>query len=134
MELQNHLKRFRPAYCIASWICYLLMVSLILLVFCREGNSPDHHLTISYNQLLRNVCRCANALKLLGKSIALLWLWFVLRFSSNISAFSLILWVLMFVSVIQVWRRGTELPSTYPWSQSWCTRCWPALESGLFTL
>lgn len=31
-----------------------------------EGNSPDHHLTISYNQLLRNVCRCANALKLLG--------------------------------------------------------------------
>ncbi|ROL51556.1 Acetyl-coenzyme A synthetase, cytoplasmic [Anabarilius grahami] len=31
-----------------------------------EGNSPDHHLTITYNQLLRNVCRCANALKLLG--------------------------------------------------------------------
>eukprot|EP00067_Danio_rerio_P009559 NP_001264046.1 acetyl-coenzyme A synthetase, cytoplasmic [Danio rerio] len=30
------------------------------------GNSPDHHLTITYNQLLRNVCRCANALKLLG--------------------------------------------------------------------
>uniref|UniRef100_A0A673KUF1 Acetyl-coenzyme A synthetase n=1 Tax=Sinocyclocheilus rhinocerous TaxID=307959 RepID=A0A673KUF1_9TELE len=31
-----------------------------------EGNSPDHHQTITYNQLLRNVCRCANALKLLG--------------------------------------------------------------------
>ncbi|XP_039505071.1 acyl-CoA synthetase short chain family member 2 like isoform X1 [Pimephales promelas] len=31
-----------------------------------EGNSPDHHLTVTYNQLLRNVCRCANALKLLG--------------------------------------------------------------------
>uniref|UniRef100_A0A673LHS4 Propionate--CoA ligase n=1 Tax=Sinocyclocheilus rhinocerous TaxID=307959 RepID=A0A673LHS4_9TELE len=31
-----------------------------------EGNSPNHHQTITYNQLLRNVCRCANALKLLG--------------------------------------------------------------------
>uniref|UniRef100_A0A671L856 Propionate--CoA ligase n=1 Tax=Sinocyclocheilus anshuiensis TaxID=1608454 RepID=A0A671L856_9TELE len=31
-----------------------------------EGNSPDHHQNITYNQLLRNVCRCANALKLLG--------------------------------------------------------------------
>ncbi|RXN25161.1 acetyl-coenzyme A cytoplasmic-like protein [Labeo rohita] len=31
-----------------------------------EGNSPDHHQTITYNQLLRNVCQCANALKLLG--------------------------------------------------------------------
>ncbi|XP_056598714.1 acyl-CoA synthetase short chain family member 2 like isoform X1 [Triplophysa dalaica] len=31
-----------------------------------EGNSPDHHLTITYSQLLRQVCRCANALKLLG--------------------------------------------------------------------
>ncbi|XP_057190704.1 acyl-CoA synthetase short chain family member 2 like isoform X1 [Triplophysa rosa] len=34
--------------------------------FHREGNSPDHHLTITYSQLLRQVCRCANALKLLG--------------------------------------------------------------------
>ncbi|XP_056127613.1 acyl-CoA synthetase short chain family member 2 like [Rhinichthys klamathensis goyatoka] len=31
-----------------------------------EGNSPDHHVTVTYSQLLRNVCRCANALKLLG--------------------------------------------------------------------
>ncbi|XP_016142451.1 acetyl-coenzyme A synthetase, cytoplasmic-like [Sinocyclocheilus grahami] len=31
-----------------------------------EGNSPNHHQAITYNQLLRNVCRCANALKLLG--------------------------------------------------------------------
>uniref|UniRef100_A0A8C1RGC4 Acetyl-coenzyme A synthetase n=1 Tax=Cyprinus carpio TaxID=7962 RepID=A0A8C1RGC4_CYPCA len=31
-----------------------------------EGNSPDHHQNITYNQLLRSVCRCANALKLLG--------------------------------------------------------------------
>ncbi|XP_052405651.1 acetyl-coenzyme A synthetase, cytoplasmic-like [Carassius gibelio] len=31
-----------------------------------EGNSPDHHQNITYIQLLRNVCRCANALKLLG--------------------------------------------------------------------
>nr|XP_055059570.1 acyl-CoA synthetase short chain family member 2 like isoform X1 [Misgurnus anguillicaudatus] len=31
-----------------------------------EGNSPDHHLTITYSRLLRQVCRCANALKLLG--------------------------------------------------------------------
>uniref|UniRef100_A0A8C2D8B6 Propionate--CoA ligase n=1 Tax=Cyprinus carpio TaxID=7962 RepID=A0A8C2D8B6_CYPCA len=31
-----------------------------------EGNSPNHHQTITYNQLLRNVCRCANGLKLLG--------------------------------------------------------------------
>ncbi|KAK2868429.1 hypothetical protein Q7C36_000300 [Tachysurus vachellii] len=31
-----------------------------------EGNSPDHHLTITYSQLLKEVCRCANALKQLG--------------------------------------------------------------------
>ncbi|KAI5092803.1 acetyl-coenzyme A synthetase, cytoplasmic [Silurus meridionalis] len=31
-----------------------------------EGNSPDHHLTITYSQLLKQVCRCANALKQLG--------------------------------------------------------------------
>ncbi|KAK3513689.1 hypothetical protein QTP70_028781 [Hemibagrus guttatus] len=31
-----------------------------------EGNSPDHYLTITYSQLLKQVCRCANALKQLG--------------------------------------------------------------------
>ncbi|GAA6098237.1 acyl-CoA synthetase short chain family member 2 like isoform X1 [Tachysurus ichikawai] len=31
-----------------------------------EGNLPDHHLTITYSQLLKEVCRCANALKQLG--------------------------------------------------------------------
>ncbi|TRY66115.1 hypothetical protein DNTS_035596 [Danionella cerebrum] len=35
-------------------------------VSMREGNSPDHHLSITYKQLLRSVSRCANALKLLG--------------------------------------------------------------------
>ncbi|KAF4076512.1 hypothetical protein AMELA_G00215990 [Ameiurus melas] len=31
-----------------------------------EGNSPDHQLTITYSQLLKQVCRCANSLKQLG--------------------------------------------------------------------
>uniref|UniRef100_A0AAR2KNK7 Acetyl-coenzyme A synthetase, cytoplasmic n=1 Tax=Pygocentrus nattereri TaxID=42514 RepID=A0AAR2KNK7_PYGNA len=31
-----------------------------------EGNSPDLRLTITYSQLLKQVCRCANALKKLG--------------------------------------------------------------------
>ncbi|XP_026169219.1 acyl-CoA synthetase short chain family member 2 like [Mastacembelus armatus] len=31
-----------------------------------EGNSPDHHMTITYHQLLRQVCRCANVLKQMG--------------------------------------------------------------------
>ncbi|XP_017266277.1 acyl-CoA synthetase short chain family member 2 like [Kryptolebias marmoratus] len=31
-----------------------------------EGNSPDHHLTITYRQLLSHVCRCANVLKKMG--------------------------------------------------------------------
>lgn len=43
-------------------------VQVVILYFHREGNSPDHHLTITYSQLLRQVCRCANALKLLGKT------------------------------------------------------------------
>ncbi|XP_072524694.1 acyl-CoA synthetase short chain family member 2 like [Salminus brasiliensis] len=34
--------------------------------FHWEGNSPDHHLTITYSQLLKQVCRCANALKQMG--------------------------------------------------------------------
>ncbi|XP_039999947.1 acyl-CoA synthetase short chain family member 2 like [Xiphias gladius] len=31
-----------------------------------EGNSPDHHMTITYCQLLGHVCRCANVLKQMG--------------------------------------------------------------------
>uniref|UniRef100_A0A7N6BR90 Propionate--CoA ligase n=1 Tax=Anabas testudineus TaxID=64144 RepID=A0A7N6BR90_ANATE len=31
-----------------------------------EGNSPDHHMTITYRQLLSQVCRCANVLKTMG--------------------------------------------------------------------
>uniref|UniRef100_A0A8C5H334 Acetyl-coenzyme A synthetase, cytoplasmic n=1 Tax=Gouania willdenowi TaxID=441366 RepID=A0A8C5H334_GOUWI len=31
-----------------------------------EGNSPDQHLTVTYSQLLSQVCRCANVLKKMG--------------------------------------------------------------------
>uniref|UniRef100_A0A8C3B3P8 acetate--CoA ligase n=1 Tax=Cyclopterus lumpus TaxID=8103 RepID=A0A8C3B3P8_CYCLU len=31
-----------------------------------EGNSPDHHMAITYRQLLSQVCRCANVLKQMG--------------------------------------------------------------------
>ncbi|XP_061587763.1 acyl-CoA synthetase short chain family member 2 like [Cololabis saira] len=31
-----------------------------------EGNSPGHHATITYRQLLSHVCRCANVLKQMG--------------------------------------------------------------------
>uniref|UniRef100_A0A665X9U3 Acetyl-coenzyme A synthetase n=1 Tax=Echeneis naucrates TaxID=173247 RepID=A0A665X9U3_ECHNA len=31
-----------------------------------EGNSPEQHMTITYSQLLSQVCRCANVLKRLG--------------------------------------------------------------------
>uniref|UniRef100_A0A1A8J7N4 Acetyl-coenzyme A synthetase n=1 Tax=Nothobranchius kuhntae TaxID=321403 RepID=A0A1A8J7N4_NOTKU len=31
-----------------------------------EGNSPDHHMTVTYRQLLSHVCRCANVLKQMG--------------------------------------------------------------------
>uniref|UniRef100_A0A671VMV0 Acetyl-coenzyme A synthetase n=1 Tax=Sparus aurata TaxID=8175 RepID=A0A671VMV0_SPAAU len=31
-----------------------------------EGNSPDHHMSITYRQLLSQVCRCANVLKKMG--------------------------------------------------------------------
>uniref|UniRef100_A0A8C9VYS1 Acetyl-coenzyme A synthetase n=1 Tax=Scleropages formosus TaxID=113540 RepID=A0A8C9VYS1_SCLFO len=32
----------------------------------REGNSPDHQLTITYNTLLVQVCKCANVLREMG--------------------------------------------------------------------
>ncbi|KAM6918629.1 acyl-CoA synthetase short chain family member 2 like [Xenentodon cancila] len=31
-----------------------------------EGNSPGHHVTVTYRQLLGHVCRCANVLKQMG--------------------------------------------------------------------
>ncbi|XP_014848880.1 PREDICTED: acetyl-coenzyme A synthetase, cytoplasmic-like isoform X1 [Poecilia mexicana] len=31
-----------------------------------EGNSPEHHTTITYGQMLSHVCRCANVLKRMG--------------------------------------------------------------------
>ncbi|KAM7379640.1 hypothetical protein PAMP_005182 [Pampus punctatissimus] len=31
-----------------------------------EGNMPDHHMAITYRQLLSQVCRCANVLKQMG--------------------------------------------------------------------
>uniref|UniRef100_A0A3P9K6T2 Acetyl-coenzyme A synthetase n=1 Tax=Oryzias latipes TaxID=8090 RepID=A0A3P9K6T2_ORYLA len=34
--------------------------------FHWEGNSPEHHLAITYQQLLIHVCRCANVLKKMG--------------------------------------------------------------------
>uniref|UniRef100_A0A673ZKG3 acetate--CoA ligase n=2 Tax=Salmo trutta TaxID=8032 RepID=A0A673ZKG3_SALTR len=34
--------------------------------FYWEGNSPDHHMAITYSQLLGQVCRCANVLKHMG--------------------------------------------------------------------
>uniref|UniRef100_A0A8K9V1N6 Acetyl-coenzyme A synthetase n=1 Tax=Oncorhynchus mykiss TaxID=8022 RepID=A0A8K9V1N6_ONCMY len=34
--------------------------------FYWEGNSPDHHMAITYSQLLGQVCRCANVLKQMG--------------------------------------------------------------------
>lgn len=38
-------------------------------MFAREGNTPDHHMTITYHQLLRQVCRCANVLKQMGETL-----------------------------------------------------------------
>lgn len=38
-------------------------------MFAREGNSPDHHTTITYRQLLSQVCRCANVLKQMGEAL-----------------------------------------------------------------
>lgn len=38
-------------------------------MFLREGNSPDHHLAITYHQLLSQVCRCANVLKQMGENL-----------------------------------------------------------------
>ncbi|KAM6948845.1 acyl-CoA synthetase short chain family member 2 like [Aplochiton taeniatus] len=34
--------------------------------FYWEGNSPDHHIAITYSQLLNQVCRCANVLRRMG--------------------------------------------------------------------
>uniref|UniRef100_A0A671NP64 Acetyl-coenzyme A synthetase n=1 Tax=Sinocyclocheilus anshuiensis TaxID=1608454 RepID=A0A671NP64_9TELE len=67
MCLIKYVQKASTLYCIMKSMNPLFPNGLILInLFCREGNSPNHHQTITYNQLLRNVCRCANALKLLG--------------------------------------------------------------------
>uniref|UniRef100_A0A674PIQ8 Acetyl-coenzyme A synthetase, cytoplasmic n=1 Tax=Takifugu rubripes TaxID=31033 RepID=A0A674PIQ8_TAKRU len=42
------------------------MMIRLLFFLLREGNSPDHHLSVTYHQLLSQVCRCANVLKQMG--------------------------------------------------------------------
>uniref|UniRef100_A0A4W5LK02 acetate--CoA ligase n=1 Tax=Hucho hucho TaxID=62062 RepID=A0A4W5LK02_9TELE len=45
---------------------YLNLHDNVSCLFSREGNSPDHHMAITYSQLLGQVCRCANVLKQMG--------------------------------------------------------------------
>lgn len=40
---------------------------LLPVLLLREGNTPGHHLSITYRQLLSQVCRCANVLKQMGE-------------------------------------------------------------------
>ncbi|CAG07125.1 unnamed protein product, partial [Tetraodon nigroviridis] len=54
-------------------ICYNVVDRLVnernlgdKVAFYWEGNEADHHLTITYRQLLSQVCRCANVLKQMG--------------------------------------------------------------------
>ncbi|XP_070700857.1 acyl-CoA synthetase short chain family member 2 like [Pempheris klunzingeri] len=54
-------------------ICYNVLDRLVRernlgekIAYYWEGNSPDHHMTITYRQLLSQVCRCANVLKQMG--------------------------------------------------------------------
>lgn len=54
-------------------ICYNVVDRLVSeknlgdkVAFYWEGNAPDHHLSITYQQLLSQVCRCANVLKQMG--------------------------------------------------------------------
>lgn len=53
----------------------LTLALLCVCSFCREGNSPDHQASITYSQLLTQVCRCANVLKRMGKDLALSLEW-----------------------------------------------------------
>lgn len=48
---------------LSFWLLYFPLVYRPL----REGNSPDHHMAITYHQLLSQVCRCANVLKQMGE-------------------------------------------------------------------
>lgn len=45
------------------------MIIRLLFFLFREGNSPDHHLSVTYHQLLSQVCRCANVLKQMGEKL-----------------------------------------------------------------
>uniref|UniRef100_A0A6Q2ZH58 Acetyl-coenzyme A synthetase n=1 Tax=Esox lucius TaxID=8010 RepID=A0A6Q2ZH58_ESOLU len=54
-------------------LCYNVLDRLVYhrnlgekVAFYWEGNSSDHHMTITYRQLLGQVCRCANVLKQMG--------------------------------------------------------------------
>nr|XP_023682052.1 acetyl-coenzyme A synthetase, cytoplasmic-like [Paramormyrops kingsleyae] len=54
-------------------VCYNVLDRNILeknlgerVAFYWEGNSPDHHLSITYNSLLAQVCKCANVLRHMG--------------------------------------------------------------------
>uniref|UniRef100_G3PWI6 Propionate--CoA ligase n=1 Tax=Gasterosteus aculeatus aculeatus TaxID=481459 RepID=G3PWI6_GASAC len=54
-------------------ICYNVLDRLVRernlgekVAYYWEGNSPDHHMAITYHQLLSQVCRCANVLKQMG--------------------------------------------------------------------
>ncbi|XP_056911859.1 acyl-CoA synthetase short chain family member 2 like [Takifugu flavidus] len=54
-------------------VCYNVVDRLVReknlgdkVAFYWEGNSPDHHLSVTYHQLLSQVCRCANVLKQMG--------------------------------------------------------------------
>ncbi len=143
----KYVQEANTLYCVMKAMHPFFSNGLILInVLFREGNSPDHHQTITYNQLLRSVCRCANALKLLGKTSSSSAFDFAQLFfnanailvrsawTSDASIFTnAFRFTLMCISVIQVWRKETESLSTYPWFQSWCTRCWRVQESGLFT-
>lgn len=53
-------------HCSNRFEVVLLLLHAVLL---REGNSPDHHLAITYRQLLSQVCRCANVLKQMGEKL-----------------------------------------------------------------
>lgn len=55
----NHVQSLQ----ISDWCSFRYVLLL------REGNSPDQHLTITYNQLLNEVCCCANVLKQMGRKL-----------------------------------------------------------------
>lgn len=63
--MQTKLHIISDRFCIT--LTDLGCVSPLLCGLLREGNSSDHHMTITYRQLLSQVCRCANVLKQMGE-------------------------------------------------------------------